>query len=122
MSQIAIQILDSMAELLDSPEKLCKEAFARDYEGNPIDFDNPNAIQWCMGGALYKYSKQHNLKNSELLKAASFLKEASKSLFGDTRFSVISDSPNSYPKVIQIIEKAKELAKAKSLKYIQIGN
>ena len=39
-------------ELLDSEEKWCKGANARDKDGNIVDPTSSTAKQWCINGAL----------------------------------------------------------------------
>jgi hypothetical protein len=41
-------------ELLDTPEKWTKGAFARDSKGDPVDPVSPEAVCWCIEGALQK--------------------------------------------------------------------
>jgi hypothetical protein len=41
-------------ELLDSPEKWTKEVLARDSKGNSTHPDSPEAVCWCVKGALRK--------------------------------------------------------------------
>ena len=39
-------------ELLDSPEKWTKGVMARDANGEHVLHDSPNAVCWCMLGAI----------------------------------------------------------------------
>lgn len=41
-------------ELLDSPEKWTKGAIARDSKGNLVSYNSPNAVCFCLLGAIYK--------------------------------------------------------------------
>jgi hypothetical protein len=41
-------------ELLDTPEKWTKEVFARDCKGDEVDPESPEAVCWCVKGALQK--------------------------------------------------------------------
>ena len=46
-----LQAFQQMDELFDQPSKWTKFAPARDKDGDCVDFDNPNAICWCLNGA-----------------------------------------------------------------------
>ena len=41
-------------ELLSSREKWTQGESSRDSFGNPVDINSPNAVCWCLSGALYK--------------------------------------------------------------------
>jgi hypothetical protein len=41
-------------QLLTSPETWCKEAPAKDLQGNKIQAFDPGAVQWCALGAIQK--------------------------------------------------------------------
>mgnify|MGYP001559165452 CR=1 FL=1 len=41
-------------ELLDGPEKWTQGAFARDRRGEDVDSDRPEAVCWCLSGAITK--------------------------------------------------------------------
>jgi hypothetical protein len=39
-------------ELLSSPESWCQEAPAKDARGNKLAASDPNAVKWCVLGAI----------------------------------------------------------------------
>lgn len=41
-----------LSQLLDKPEKWTKGASARDKSGEVVSPDSPNAICWCLAGAM----------------------------------------------------------------------
>lgn len=41
-------------ELIQDPARWCQMAYARDQRGNATSEHDPNAVQWCTAGALYR--------------------------------------------------------------------
>lgn len=49
-----LQILKETREILVDPEKWTCLSFARNKEGNPVTFNDPTAVCWCLEGAMRK--------------------------------------------------------------------
>jgi hypothetical protein len=47
-----VQLLEAAKEKINTPEKWCKRANARDANGTEVKALSPNACQWCIDGAL----------------------------------------------------------------------
>ena len=61
-------------ELIDSPEKLARGAFARDSKQERVTYDSPQAVAWCIVGGIkrcYLVSEQEEtiLKLDRLLRS-----------------------------------------------------
>jgi hypothetical protein len=48
------QILTDTRALIDTRDKWTQHAWARDNDGSPIDFTNPDAVCYCLHGAVNK--------------------------------------------------------------------
>ena len=44
----------TVAELLDSPEKWTKRAFAKDADGRHVNEQSDRAVCWCLAGAVWR--------------------------------------------------------------------
>jgi hypothetical protein len=44
----------SVQELLSDPKRHCKGWEAKDSRGNDIDYDSPEAVSWCLVGAVWR--------------------------------------------------------------------
>jgi hypothetical protein len=53
-----ITVLTEARNLLSDPKKWTRGGYvsARDAHGEPTTYDNPNAVQFCMVGAMFKVS------------------------------------------------------------------
>lgn len=50
-----------ISELLNGPEKWTKEAIARNGDGKPVYLTSPDAVSYCLLGALFKCYEGNNL-------------------------------------------------------------
>jgi len=55
------QILTDMRALLADPAHWTKRAFARNQHGEPVSTFNPDAVCYCLVGALSKVLKEHQM-------------------------------------------------------------
>lgn len=54
LNETNAEILENMLDLLNSPEKWCHGAEARNADGVPVVSTFPEAASWCLMGALWK--------------------------------------------------------------------
>jgi hypothetical protein len=89
-------------ELLDTPEKWTKGAFARDSKGDSIDPRSSEAVCWCIEGALYKCYTDYD----DWRVARRLIKEIKKANKLGYLVSWQDDPERTYDEVIEILKLA----------------
>ena len=62
-------VLEETRELLSDPERWTKDGFARDGDDQPTHWADPNAVCWCLGGAISRVSAEHKVESREAFQA-----------------------------------------------------
>ena len=68
MSDVA-DILNAAADLLEPEGAWTKGALARDRRGHTVDYASPNAVRWCVGGAILAVSPGKRPLRGQALRA-----------------------------------------------------
>ena len=52
--EVKLWALEDIRELISEPTRWTHGAFARSAEGGDVGWDNPDAVKWCLVGAVKK--------------------------------------------------------------------
>lgn len=88
-----VQILEAVLDLLDSPEKWAKGDAAQDVYGDSIELESPEAVSWCLAGAMCKVSEYDNLRQHPTWVGAAmdFLTKRCYADYGTASIPIVND-------------------------------
>lgn len=114
----AIEILDRMDKILDEPKKWVKGEYAKDHDGVGTYSTDPEAVCWCMVGAMNK-ALANILPSASKIEAESdatdAIRLAAEELYGHSYFAIsnFNDAPSTdYIRVKAVISRARQLLKS----------
>lgn len=98
-------ILRAAKELINTPERWTKGCLARTQQGDPTIVDDPDAVCFCMLGALAKVSQGQNHYTGEILYEEL---EEPISNFNDDENTTHADVMAAFDRAIKLAEEQEE--------------
>lgn len=112
----AIELLDAMDKILDEPKKWTKGEYAQDHDGVGTYATDPEAVCWCMSGAMNKaVGGDSGTATVAEYFAINAIRLAAKELYGEEYFAIanFNDAPSTdYIRVKAVISRARQLLKS----------
>lgn len=100
--------------LIAQPETWTQNAYARDSDGTPIVSNSPDAVCWCLTGAIYRVITPGSyLGNPDYLAATDALSDALPAHVTSEDLTVWNDTPRrTHQQILNLLDRA--IAKAAS--------
>ena len=104
----AVNAVDAILELLDTPDKWTQGLAARDANGDSVYSSAPEAVCWCLEGAICKVFRETNRPWS---KPYFKMKRALTRVLKDDYISFNDKPTTTYEDIINALKQAKEYLK-----------
>lgn len=104
-----LEILESVRQLFSDPTCWHKGEWARDINGEPCSFSDPNAVSWCIQGAVMR-EQQKGDKSIDFLAITDALYRVACETYGIGALEV--NDTLGYDAVLNLLDKAIEREKS----------
>lgn len=114
-AQIAIERLKEIEDLLSVPERWTKGYYAKTASGLNVSADNPQAVCWCIYGAIEKVCTRHSEEDKYLMRCiGEAITIKRQKIYTWRGLDSFNDSPaTKHADILEVLEKAIELETAK---------
>ena len=121
---LAVNIITTALQILDSSDKWTKHYSARDKDGKATHCDSPDAVCWCLRGALYRAATKHHITRSSdsTLDVLDAVRHTIKAQDPTLNYVEYNDHPNTtYENIINLLYRARQRALERKIKDKQIA-
>src|SRR5436305_1155870 len=104
-----VEIIDAIQELLSTPERFTRKAFARDGGGAAVSPFCPTAICFCLAGAEMLVEREHHVPLAQRSRVYVLIERAAREIYQNEPYEV--NDKRGRAAVLRVLDHARKAAK-----------